>query len=391
MLKMVLNKIKRIITFENKKEYEFLIANILHNGISNALYFDYERMKRRCISFVNSMRLETFYKYKFAPSQKKENIYSSVYACLLLDMYGEIENLSESQKEEWAEYFDSFQREDDGLWYDKNLLNQYYYDSDWWGARHLAVHIIVAYAALGRKPKYKIRSVEKYYDLNYTKSWLDRVNWNEFFGHNNDIDNKLMNIMSILQYNRDFYGDENANRTLEFIYNYLDSKTNPITGMWGKCNIEDPYQLSRTAQFAYHILMAYFYDKREIKYKERIVELTLRTQNKLGGYGVKLNSSACEDMDSIELLLHLGRKDDNRVQDSLKKALAWVLSNQNEDGGFVFRRNEPLWYGHTIMSSQKNESNMFATWFRTLSIAKIVNYFENNSVYNIKKIPGYYS
>jgi len=160
--------------------------------------------------------------------------------------------------------------------------------------------------------------------------------------------------------------------------------------MWGKCNIEDPYQLSRTVQFAYHILMAYFYDKREIKYKDRIVELTLRTQNKLGGYGVKLNSSACEDMDSIELLLHLGRKYDNRVQDSLKKALAWVLSNQNEDGGFVFRRNEPLWYGHTIMSSQKNESNMFATWFRTLSIAKIVNYFENNSVYNIRKMPGYY-
>jgi hypothetical protein len=88
------------------------------------------------------------------------------------------------------------------------------------GARHLAVHIIAAYAALGKKPKYKIRFVEKYYDLDYTKSWLDRVNWNEFFGHNNDIDNKLMNIMSILQYNRDFYGDENANRTLEFIYNY---------------------------------------------------------------------------------------------------------------------------------------------------------------------------
>jgi hypothetical protein len=130
---MVLNKIKRIITFANNKEYEFLIANIIHNGIPNVLYFDYERMKRRCISLVNSMRLETFYKYKFAPSQKKENIYSSVYACLLLDMYGEIENLSESQKEEWAEYFDSFQRKDDGLWYDKNLLNQYYYNSDWWG------------------------------------------------------------------------------------------------------------------------------------------------------------------------------------------------------------------------------------------------------------------
>jgi hypothetical protein len=56
---------------------------------------------------------------------------------------------------------------------------------------------------------------------------------------------------------------------------------------------------------------------------------------------------------------------------ALHKAIPWILTNMNEDGGFVFRRMGPFVYGHQLMSSKSDESAMFPTWFRTLSLAYI--------------------
>lgn len=247
--------------------------------------------------------------------------------------------------------------------------------------------MIAGYKALGALPKYKITYVEKYYNTSKIKTWLDGFEWNGFFDHSNDIDNKLMNIMVILQFNRDFYDDTDAKKSLDFIYSYLNKKLNPSTGMWGKIPTSQ-YELSRMVQFAYHLYMPYFYYKKEIPHSDKIVEFTLKTQNRLGGYGEKLNSSACEDIDSVDILLYLGENDE-RVKKYIKKAFAWILSNQNRDGGFVFRRNEPMWYGHTIMTAKRNESHLFATWFRTLSIAKIVNHLNTKSIYKINKAPAF--
>ena len=118
----------------------------------------------------------------------------------------------------------------------------------------------------------------------------------------------------------------------------------------------------------------------------------LATQNQLGGYGVKLNSSACEDIDSIEPLIRLTKINDYKrliIKQSLHRALPWLLTNMNEDGGFVFRRNEAFVYGHEEMSSGVNESSMFATWFRTLCLAYLINYLNSKSVYQLNRVPGY--
>lgn len=375
---------------QNKKDYDFLIDKIINQGIPSAVDFDFENIKKETLLFVKNMRVnDSIVKYKFASSQQKENIYSSVYACLIYDMYGEIEKLADAQKQEWVDYFDSLQKPNDGLWYDANLKNQHYDDSDWWGARHLAIHMIAGYTALGLKPKYKISYVEKYYDKSYLYSWLDSFDWNDFFDHSNDVDNKIMNIAVIMQYNRDFFDDMEAREAMNNLYDYLDSKVNPLTGMWGKCDTQNPYELSRSVQFAYHLLMPYFYDKREVLYKEKILNLTLKTQNKLGGYGQKLNSSACEDIDSVDLLIHLSDSYNIEVKQSLKKAFAWILSNQNSDGGFVFRRNEPMWYGHEIMTAKINESHFLASWFRTLSLVKLTKELDLDNGFIYTNISGY--
>lgn len=350
----------------------------------------YNEIKSSTLRFLSEMKSKNSnLTYRFAFSQSQENLYSTVYSFLVKDIFNEIKNISPSQKEEYIKYFNSFQNPTDGLWYDKKLQNNIYNDTDWWGARHLAIHMIAVYSALGVKPKYKITYVEKYYDINFLKNWLDKENWNSYFQPQNDIDNKIMNIGVILQYNRDTYKDKKAELALNYLYDYLYDKINKNTGLWGVFDIKDAYKLSRSIQFAYHLYRLYFYDNKDIKFKDKILNLTLKTQNLYGGFSPNLDSSACEDIDSLELLIFLSNKNDEKTNSAIKKALIWVLSNQNEDGGFVFRKNQKLKYGHDILSSNKNESNIFATWFRVLSILKIYKFLDYENDFNYTKIPGY--
>lgn len=73
----------------------------------------------------------------------------------------------------------------------------------------------------------------------------------------------------------------------------------------------------------------------------------------------------------------------DEVQAVLKRVLPWILvANMNDNGGFVFRRDELLVYGHELMSSKTEESAMFPTWFRTLSLAYLSKAFPDSCVGN---------
>ena len=200
-----------------------------------------------------------------------------------------------------------------------------------------------------------------------------------------------MNVVTALQYQRDFWQDKRAGLALDFIQKYLLTKINPKTGLWGNYDTNDKNDLSRMIQFAYHLFPVYFYDKIDIPDKEGIIDYTLKTQNIYGGFGVKLNSTACEDIDSIDILIRFANQTDYKNRETisaLKKAFIWILANQNVDGGYVFIRNESFHYGHSEMSSGRNESAMFPTWFRTLTIAYLSNYLFG-SQFKIVDAPGY--
>lgn len=133
------------------------------------------------------------------------------------------------------------------------------------------------------------------------------------------------------------------------ILGFFDSRqAGDIYKYYYSYDISDLEQRSRMVQFAYHLFPLFFYDQISIQYPDKIIDLVLSTQNKFGGFGVKLNSSACEDIDSIDLLCRLAHLVPSRKQEidsSLKLAFRWVLCNQVADGGFVFRLHEPfvLW------------------------------------------------
>lgn len=326
-------------------------------------------LRELTLKYVDNLRLknEPYGLFRYSSQQKNATLYSSCYAALLFHLYRETDELTQKQREQWIGYLQSHQS-DDGLFRDPVIVNDIFEESDWWGARHLTLHALMALHALGGKPKKKLRFLERFRNDRYVLSWLENL---DFVVDPATTSNHVQNYLTALQYARDFMGEDWADKSLNIAYEWLYDKQNPETGSWCK-NFNSPWDRSYCVQTGYHIWLLFFYDNVDLKYKEKIIDNCLLTQNNLGGFGVPLNSSACEDIDSIDPLCRLYflteyRKDEIKV--SLEKAVDWVLLNLNEDGGFVFRREEPFEYGHFEMSSVPNQSSLFATWFRTLSLA----------------------
>ena len=353
----------------------------------------FQNVSDKTYEFLNQRKVPgKCFEYFYSESSNQPTLYSSAYACMILSLLGKLNALPPDQKMRWIEYFDSYQSKADGLFYDPVVDSTLFRSTDWWGARHLALHMISAYTDLGGRPRYPFRFLEEYYDHGRIKNWLDGFEWSNSITHADDIDNKIMNIGCLLQYQRDTWKDVQAGSAVAYLQKYLMDKINPETGMWGYFDVQDPDQRSRMVQFAYHLFPILLYDNIQIKHPDKVVQIVLATQNKLGGFGVKLNSSACEDIDSIDILIRFLPKALNRKMESdaaLRKALRWVLCNQVDDGGFVFRLDEALVYGHPETSSDKNKGAMFPTWFRTLSLVYLTNYLALSNKFVITRCPGY--
>lgn len=390
-IRKILGKLRK--AYRMRKMGRSIEQIIKSRELSGLNKFDFSVFYSKVSLFLESMQTDdSSIHFRYSANCQNATLYASAYACMTYCLLGKLEGNSASQKRKWADYFDSFQNSENGMFYDPVVVNDIYEESDWWGARHLALHMISAYAALGIRPKYEFGFLKQYYDVHKIQTWLDGFDWSGESIGLTDVDNKIMNIGCLLQYQRDTWADASAGAAVEFLKNYLRSKINPQTGMWMKVDTVNLDQRSRMVQFAYHLLLIYFYDNDFNFDHEKIIHHVLNTQNKYGGYGVQYNSSACEDIDSIDILVRLYPY----VSDSLKKKISqsislatpWVLANQVVDNGFVFRLNSALKYGHQEMNALANIGAMFPTWFRTLSIAYITS-LQDPKRFNVIKAPGY--
>lgn len=348
----------------------------------------------KALSFAEKLRIKegAYGMYRYSSSGTAHLLYASVYAAMLRHLLDDLQRLTWEQRNEWIIYINSFQCED-GLYRDPFVRNDIAEKEDWWGWRHLTAHVITALTCLGGRPRYPFAFLETVYAENAAYSWISNLPWREKPDY---VSNTVMNYVVLLQYERDFNKNTLALRAVEQIFSFLDKTQNPDTGLWGNISINDRAKLSIGVQTAYHLWNLYFYDNRPIQYMERAIDSCLSTQNTIGGYGVALNSSACEDIDSIDplcrfyIMLNYRRAD---IENSIKKALPWILVNKVADSGFVFRRFEKFAYGHVLMTTGPDESQLFSTWFRILSLAYITQVLEifgmQADAWKWVKCPGY--
>jgi hypothetical protein len=301
--------------------------------------------------------------YRHSASRKKPVLYATLAALLIKHLYG----IEDERNSEELQYVLRFQSKD-GLFRDAVIECRLAETEDWWGWRHLTLHALMTLALYHVPAKREISYLDQFSDKDrfrkflITQDWGARAAWTS---------NALQNLGVMLQYARDYQSSSKAGDLLEILYETIDAHQDRETGLFGQ-SFATAEDLSLGVQAGYHFWLLYFYDNRPILHINRIIDNVLRTQNILGGYGVKWNSSACEDIDSVDPLVRLSRITDYRqddIQASLRRALPAILQNLNGDGGWVFRRHERLTVGHPQMFSKENESNVFYTWFRTLGLA----------------------
>jgi hypothetical protein len=355
-----------------------------------------EPFRRDILDFIGRHRLsdEALWSYRYSREVSRPILYSSAYAAMTRSLFGDLDGLSPAERSGWIDYFNAHQ-DDDGLFRDPVIFDQGWYKDDplWCGRPHLTCHVLTALTCLGGKAEKPFGWLDPFYDL---ETWLEERDWDERVAYTG---NEIMNVGTILQYSRDVHGDGRAASAVEFLLDWLDHHhLDPATGVWGSLGVASPISRSKSVQAAYHWWPLYFYDRRPVPHMERAVDTVLATQNEQGGFGcgvhnpaAPMNSSACEDIDSIDPLVRMSRRTDYRRDDiirALKQAQSWVMKNQMPDGGFVFMLDQPFQYGHPELASGKNIGAMFPTWFRTLSLAMIGKAL-NVGTWNIVDCPGY--
>ena len=339
-------------------------------------------LRTKTLNFVESMHVQgkPTGRYRYSKSQRIPVLYASAYAALTRHLYEDLHTLSDDEKEEWISYINTFQC-DDGLFRDPAVSNEIAETEVWWGWKHMTMHIIMALTALGGITLRDFTFLDPLLDLDALVGWLKSRDWENSACN---VSNEVQNVGTLLQYSRDFHNNERAGHAVDCLLDWLEETQNPQTGSW-EYPSDTPENRSSIVRTGYHFWLLFFYDKRPIRYVERIIDRAISSQNKVVGFGVAPNSSACEDIDSIDPLVRLSMMTDYRndeVQAVLKRALPWILANMNDNGGFVFKRGEQMVYGHELMSSTTEESAMFPTWFRTLSLAYLSKALPDSSVGN---------
>lgn len=344
----------------------------------------YQKIKRNVKNYLYGLLSNGRIGY-FSQSADAETLYSYVYFVMLaglLDIH-----LEANIRKQIIEKIKCAQCSD-GLFYDNTVLNYQYLNGDGWGARHFIPHVIIALERLHEKPDYELSFLKPFMDCKGMRSVIEALDWQHVWGTSNFV----MNIGVCMQYARDFMEQDCYNDSIKAVQDWLCSNVREDNGMWYRgstINKKTGYEIIRGA---YHLYPLLIYDGVDFPYKERAIDLLLQMQNPFGGFDFRKNSGACEDIDAIEPLIRLGilckGYRENDIKDVICRAFFWVAQNQMEDGGFVYRRGERFLYGHKNMSCNVNESNLFATWFRYLSIEYMYEYLAEKENLLIR-VPGY--
>lgn len=211
-----------------------------------------------------------------------------------------------------------------------------------------------------------IFAAHRYLDPNFMSQWMKQIDWKRAWFEGNNI----LFIGQLLVYLRDVEKYPGAEAALELWFGWLDGEVDPVTGLWGT----NGYCSHAEAVYGgYHQLLVYWHENRPVTNPEGLVDTVLGLNHPDGGFNPNGNAGACEDVDSVDILVNCYKRYDYRRADircALRRCVDHILGTQNSDGGFPYNRNLPQSHmGIPGTDAGPNVSCTFPTWFRIHTLA----------------------
>ena len=258
----------------------------------------------------------------------------------------------------------------------------------------------IALDMLGEKPQYSFIFLNDLKSKKFFGEWLNKQDFKNFWYTSN----KIMFLFYFLTYEQERLNIDNR-VLIDYLFDFLDLKQDSNTGFWGAQN---GASLENGIFGASHIYLYYDYYGREINYKDKIIDNIIKLQNSFGLFGSKFGG-ACEDYDAIEILSTLMKHSNYKyelIKKAVSKAYNMIQKNQNKDGGFSYKidnrnifekakdimckRNYYYSYsGWNKMQSNYFKSDIWGSYFRVLTIAKIDEMLNKKNDYQFYSLPGW--
>ncbi len=233
---------------------------------------------------------------------------------------------------------------------------------------HLACAALPVVAEFGWQTRFPLRFAHRFCVPDELRAWLERRNLRNAWPEGNN----LLFVGQLLVWLRDVEEHPGAQESLDMWFDWLERHVDPGTGVWGTNLGCSKYH---GVFGGYHQLLLYYYEHRPILYPEKLVDTVLELQHPDGGFVRRGGGGACEDVDGVDILVNLYKLHDYRrtaIRLALRRCLAHILTTQNNDGGFSYRKNTPQSHmGIPATYAPANVSTMFPTWFRVLTLALI--------------------
>lgn len=384
--------------------------------------------KINVIEWAESMlNKEGFFRFNKASGA---TLLSNCFATFIYELFGETEFLAGAVRDRLKKYILSCQREETGLFIDpllrkEDLIRPHSHSWDY-VTMQSTMFSINALDALGEKPKYRSRFLDKYKDIDFLIKWLEERNWKNPWLESNNI----MFIGCCLLYEYIETKDSSILEAIHELLNWHDKTQDPATGFWGT---DRGASLHNGMAGAFHIYLIYHYLKRPIQYEEKIIDSVLSLQHKDGLFVAEGGGGACEDLDAIDILIKLTKLTDYRREDikaAMISAFWGLVLTQNKDGGFSWRNVPSIFKIHKLFQFKFNpqivrgflqnmkcfvmnpghfltiyhysnwsnmphrvfESDAWSCWFRSLAILLIVSTYREEFGLNInckfRMLPG---
>lgn len=235
---------------------------------------------------------------------------------------------------------------------------------------HLLLHLTCAALPVCRQFDvpllHPLETVLRFCDPGYLRDWLQARDLRKAWWEGNN----LLFAGQLLVYLRDVLGHPLAPSALDLWFEWLERNVDPRTSLWGSDGRCSP---AEAVYGGYHQLLVYYHEGRSVANPPGLVDTVLGLQHGDGGFHPQGNAGACEDVDSVDILVNMYKQRDHRrreIRIALRKCLRHILGQQNRDGGFPYARNRPQSHmGIPGTGAPANVSTMFPTWFRIHTLA----------------------